>query len=217
MSTKRQPDLTRQRLLESAFNEIHRFGFRSASLESILKDTHVTKGALYHHFRNKTDLGYAVVDEVLKPWVETRWRPIFESDKPIDAALAVLHERLAEMSDEEIALGCPLNNLCQEMSGLDEGFQQRLNSILNAWRNGIAEAMRNGQNNGNVRQDIDPDACAAFVVGSIEGCMGMAKASQDAAMLRLAMLGLAQFLEAMRPCQESKGASNGHTNNKTTH
>ncbi len=59
--------------------------------------------------------------------------------------------------------------------------------------------MRHGQLNGTVRQEIDPDACAAFVVGSIEGCMGMAKASQEAGTMRLAMLGLAQFLEAMRP------------------
>ncbi|MGB1580736.1 MAG: TetR/AcrR family transcriptional regulator [Nevskiales bacterium] len=200
MSSKRQPDLTRQRLLESAYNEIHRFGFRSASLESILKDTHVTKGALYHHFRNKTELGYAVVDEVLSPWVEERWRPIFESDAPIDAALQVLHERMEETDDEMIALGCPLNNLCQEMSGLDAGFQQRLNSIVAAWRNGLAEAMRRGQSFGNVRDDIDPDACAAFVVGSIEGCMGMAKASQDSEILKQGMLGLAQYLESMRPC-----------------
>ncbi len=199
MSAKRQPDLTRQRLLESAFVEIHRFGFRSASLESILKDTHVTKGALYHHFRNKTELGYAVVDEVLKPWVENRWRPIIDADDPVDAALQVLHTRMNEISDDEIALGCPLNNLCQEMAGIDEGFQQRLNNILDEWRNGIAEAMRRGQQTGKVRQEIDPEACAAFVVGSIEGCMGMAKASQDAGMLRQAMLGLAQFLEAMRP------------------
>lgn len=201
MSVKRQPDLTRQRLLESAYNEIHRFGFRSASLESILKDTHVTKGALYHHFRNKTDLGYAVVDEVLKPWVEERWRPIFESDTPIDAALQVLQNRMEETTDELITLGCPLNNLCQEMAGLDAGFQKRLNGIVAAWRNGLAVAIRRGQLLGNVRDDIDPDACAAFVVGSIEGCMGMAKASQDSEILRLGMQGLAQYLEAMRPCK----------------
>lgn len=199
MSVKRQPDLTRQRLLESAYNEIHRFGFRSASLESILRDTEVTKGALYHHFRNKTELGYAVVDEVLKPWVESRWRPLFESDNPIDAALGILRERLNEATDEEIALGCPLNNLCQEMAGLDEGFQKRLNAIVSEWRKAIAEAMKRGQTHGQVRDDIDAEACAAFIVGSIEGCLGMAKTSQDATLLRQGMLGLAQFLETLRP------------------
>ncbi len=199
MSVKRQPDLTRQRLIESAFEEIHRNGFRSASLESILKDTNVTKGALYHHFRNKTELGYAVVEEVLKPWVEQRWKSVVTAEDPIDAALQVLRDRMEETTDEMITLGCPLNNLCQEMAGIDEGFQKRLNQIVSEWRNAIADAMRRGQANGSVRADADADGCAAFVVGSIEGCMGMAKASQDHEILYKGMSGLALFLESLRP------------------
>lgn len=199
MPVKRQPDLTRQRLIEAAFEEIHRFGFRSASLESILKDTNVTKGALYHHFRNKTELGYAVVEEILKPWVEQRWKPVMDADNPIDAALQVLTSRMEETTDEMISLGCPLNNLCQEMAGIDEGFQKRLNQIVSEWRDGIADAMRRGQARGHVRADADPDGVAAFVVGSIEGCMGMAKASQDHEILYKGMSGLALFLESLRP------------------
>lgn len=199
MTVKRQPDLTRQRLIEAAFEEIHRSGFRSASLESILRDTNVTKGALYHHFRNKTELGYAVVEEVLRPWVVQRWQPMLDAHDPIDVALEILNKRLSETTDATIILGCPLNNLCQEMAGLDEGFQQRLNSIVSEWRDGIAEAMRRGQKNGTVRADADPIGCAAFVVGSIEGCMGMAKAAQDMDILTKGMGGLAQFLESLRP------------------
>src|SRR5689334_24973701 len=93
-ATRRTPDATRQKLLERAFEEIHRNGFRAASLESILADAGVTKGALYHHFASKTELGYAVVDEVVRPWMEDTWRPITVADNPIDAAIAVIRERL---------------------------------------------------------------------------------------------------------------------------
>ncbi|MES9896325.1 MAG: TetR family transcriptional regulator, partial [Candidatus Thiodiazotropha endolucinida] len=40
-------DATRRSLLEAAYEEIHRFGFQSASLNAILERTGVTKGALY--------------------------------------------------------------------------------------------------------------------------------------------------------------------------
>src|SRR5690242_2300964 len=93
-AVKRQPDQTRQKLLERAFEEIHRSGFRAASLDSILADAGVTKGALYHHFANKLDLGYAVVDEVVRPWMEETWRPVSEASNPIDAAIATIRERL---------------------------------------------------------------------------------------------------------------------------
>ena len=87
-SSKRQPDQTRQRLLESAFEEIHRNGFRGASLETILKETGVTKGALYHHFGSKSKLGLAVIDELIRPFVEENWKPVLEAENVIDGASA---------------------------------------------------------------------------------------------------------------------------------
>jgi len=56
----RDPQATRQALLLAAFEEIHEQGFRAASLDRILERAGCTKGALYHHFENKTALGYAV-------------------------------------------------------------------------------------------------------------------------------------------------------------
>ena len=89
---RRQPDRTRQTLLECAFEEMHRSGFRAASLDAILESSGVTKGALYHHFGSKTALGYAVVEEVVRPWVEASWRPVLEADDCIAAAVAVCQE-----------------------------------------------------------------------------------------------------------------------------
>ena len=63
MATQRNPDLTRQTLLQAAFQEIYRSGFQAASLRNILSKVGITKGALYHHFGSKQELGYAVVDE----------------------------------------------------------------------------------------------------------------------------------------------------------
>lgn len=198
-TTKRQPDLTRSRLLERAFEEIHRNGFRAASLDSILADAGVTKGALYHHFENKAELGYAVVDEVVRPWMEQMWRPALESDNPIDAAIATIRERLKARSDIALTLGCPFNNLTQEMSCIDEGFRERLSAILREWRDATAEALRRGQQNGTVCADVDARAAAAFVISSIEGCVGMAKASQSKEFLEAGFRGLIEYLEHLRP------------------
>lgn len=199
VAAKRQPDQTRQKLLERAFEEIHRNGFRAASLDSILADAGVTKGALYHHFASKTELGYAVVDEVVRPWMEDTWRPIIEADNPIDAAIRVIRERLKARSQMALTIGCPFNNLTQEMSGVDEGFRTRLSAILHDWREATASAMRRGQANGTVCADVDARAAAAFVISSIEGCVGMAKASQSKEFLEAGFHGLIEYLEHLRP------------------
>lgn len=195
---RRQPDRTRQRLLEAAFEEIHRSGFRSASLDAILRAAGVTKGALYHHFRNKKELGYAVVDEVVRPWVEDRWKPVAEAENCLDAAVATVNRALAERSELGIAYGCPFNNLCQEMSPVDEGFRDRLNGILDDWRTGLADAIRRGQQRGHVRADADPEAAATFIVASVEGAIGMAKAAQSREFIELSMRGLIEYLERAR-------------------
>ena len=104
MSTARQPDVTRQRLLECAFDEIHKRGFRSASLDAILDKAGVTKGALYHHFDNKNALGYAVLDELVRPYMQAQWEPLRTADDPVSAAVAGLRkrrEKLREMSPAE--------------------------------------------------------------------------------------------------------------------
>jgi TetR/AcrR family transcriptional regulator, transcriptional repressor for nem operon len=198
-ATRRQPDLTRQKLLERAFEEIHRSGFRAASLDAILADAGLTKGALYHHFANKAELGYAVVEEVVRPRIEEMWRPIAEADNPIDAAIALIRERLPERADMALTLGCPFNNLCQEMSPVDEGFRTRLNAILDEWRQATTAALRRGQRNGTVCTDVDARAAATFIVSSVEGCVGMAKASQSRAFLHDGFRGLIEYLEHLRP------------------
>ena len=64
--TAKQPDITRDRILDAAFQEIHKYGFQAASLSNILDRTGLTKGALYHHFPDKDRLGHAVIEEVIR-------------------------------------------------------------------------------------------------------------------------------------------------------
>ncbi len=54
LGRKRDPEGTRALLVETAFREIHAHGYGGASLDRILTNAGVTKGALYHHFKSKS-------------------------------------------------------------------------------------------------------------------------------------------------------------------
>src|SRR6202021_3486717 len=87
----RDPQRTRERLLQAAAREIYKSGFQSASLDTILASARVTKGALYHHFKNKEALGYAVVEEIISPHVHSQWvRPLQSVKDPIGALIAIV-------------------------------------------------------------------------------------------------------------------------------
>ncbi|MHB0888834.1 TetR/AcrR family transcriptional regulator [Acidithiobacillus sp.] len=126
----RNPEQTRADLLAAAYGEVLECGFQAASLERILAKTSVSKGALYHHFGTKHELGLAVVDEVIGPQLAERWfEPLRRDGDPIAALTGILEEKIRSASEAVIRFGCPLNNLIQEMSPLDERFRSGLQNI----------------------------------------------------------------------------------------
>lgn len=55
-------DSTRQQLLRAACHQFAHRSYSQVNLDDILADAHVTKGAMYFHFRSKHALALAVVD-----------------------------------------------------------------------------------------------------------------------------------------------------------
>ena len=201
MKRRRQPDVTRDKLLQSAFEEIYRQGFQGASLDVILAKAGVTKGALYHHFPDKAALGYAVVDEVVRGLLLERWLGVLQRQRgdPLSALQGMLRERAAELTAREIELGCPLNNLAQEMSPLDETFRRRVRATFDTWIDGFAEILERGQAEGTVRIDVDARQVAAFLVSAVEGSYGLAKSARSRVLLRSNLDVLSMLLESLRP------------------
>ncbi len=191
---------TRGKILMAAFDEIYHRGFQAASLSNILKNTDTTKGALYHHFKNKMELGYAVVDEVIYTTLKANWiDPLKDTDDPITIIQQILMQSGDQMTEEDVRLGCPLNNLAQEMTPIDEGFKQRITAVYEEWQLAIEEACERGKTAGNLRSDADSKQLGVLFVATLEGCLGLAKSSQSLETLMSCGQGLIEQLELLKP------------------
>lgn len=196
----RNPAQTRAALLEAAFAEIYAHGYQAASLERILAKTRVTKGALYHHFPSKHALGLAVVREVVRGIVAGRHAgTVGEGDDPLPALLAMLDGYLAGADPQTLAHGCPLHNLIQEMSPLDEEFRRELQDIQLEWQRTAAEALERGQAGGHVRADVDVEEVSMFIISAVEGAIGTAKNLQSAEALRACLNPLRGLIAGLAP------------------
>lgn len=195
---QKHPDLTRYKLLQAAFCEIHRKGFQAASIANILADTGLTKGALYHHFPTKQVLGLAVIDEVIRERLDGLiFQPLRESERPVETLLEIIGTVDEWRPANFIDLGCPLNNLMQEMSPLDEIFKARLNAVLTIWKDAVENALLRGKEQGEIRHEVDCQAVALFVVSAWEGCIGIAKNLQSPAAFSLCMKQLHGYVRSL--------------------
>ncbi len=196
---------TRGKILMAAFDEIYQRGFQAASLNNILKNTNITKGALYHHFKNKMELGYAVVDEVIYTTLNANWiEPLSQTDDPIGTVQQILMKSGEQMTEEDVRLGCPLNNLAQEMSPIDEGFRVRITAIYQEWQDALEGACERGKAKGTLRPDTDSKQLALLFVATLEGCLGFAKSAQSLETLMHCGEGLMAQLELLKPGDTDK-------------
>ena len=196
----RDPERTREHLLQAAFREVYRYGFQSAGIDTILAATNVTKGALYYHFESKEALGYAIIEEIVAKLTRDRWMLPLQRSKdrdPIDSLIGIV--RAIPHRPRDVKGGCPLVNLAQEMSQLDEQFRKRLERIFHAWQEGIAMALRRGQSQGTVRRDLVPEETASFLIAMVEGYEVLAKNAQDAKVWNVGIRNIVGWLRSLRP------------------
>ncbi len=195
----RHPEGTRHQILRSAFRAFYEQGMSATSLDDVLARAGVTKGALYHHFGSKKDLGCALIAEVVAPRIRAAWvDPLRSTNDPIPVLATALRRQARAPGGEAARFGCPLNNLAQEVSSVDDELRERLEEVFAEWVGAVREAFERGRGAGTVRADVDPERVARFVVGAVEGALSLAKVSRDPAVLRDNVEELVAYLELLR-------------------
>lgn len=192
----RDAEQTRKNILEVTADEIHKKGFTATSLSCILTRCEISKGALYHHFTNKMELGYAVFEEVYAPSFIALWQPAVEAKDPIQGLCEFFTDMSKEMTCDEVVCGCPLNNLCQEMSGVDEGFririlamQQQLNLLIATNLSRVSEQLK---------PDLDFSQIAYFIVSTFHGSSSLSKSSLNKELFDKVIKELCRYMQQLK-------------------
>ncbi len=129
---------TRETILEKGEALILSKGFGGASLNDILKETGVTKGAFFYHFKNKDDMALAILDRYLENDLDA-----FDgfsktagklADDPLQEALIFL--KLFEDYLEGLGApppGCILASYTYEQNLLDLGVREKVRAAFMTW------------------------------------------------------------------------------------
>ena len=200
MATDRelQAELTRSNILEIAAQEILRNGFQSSSIGEIIKKANVSKGCFYHHFSTKKELGYAVLDHSIEHVKTELWMPLLTSDNPLTAIINMFSHPEQYLDSERVKFGCPINNLSQEMSPIDEYFREKIEIMFADWKTHLSASLKRCQDNGDMKTDASAEEIATLIIAVTQGATGIAKNSQQTKSFSEYSHGLVKYLKFLQ-------------------
>lgn len=176
----RDPEKTRAHILNAAFLEIYRHGYNGVGVRDLAAKAGVTIGAFFHYFPTKNHVAYAIIDEVIHTGILDRWiKPLAAYKNPLQGILKCFRNTFDNWPDELVALGCPLNNLTQELSAADASIKAKTTAVLDDWIAKTREHLDRAQAGGYLRRDVDTRELAEFIVTFQEGTFAMGKALND--------------------------------------
>lgn len=190
---------TRLTILQKAFELIYVKGYQTTSIDDILATTQVTKGAFYYHFKNKDEMGIAILNELLRPGLtESFIQPLLNVEDPLDAIYGLMHNLLMENDFLKVEYGCPASNLTQEMAPWNTEFTQALLHITRDWETAMEAAIEKGREKGFVQQSVNARQLTLFVLSGYWGIRNLAKIENSKIPYRLYLKELKNYLDTLR-------------------
>ncbi|MET4083898.1 TetR/AcrR family transcriptional repressor of nem operon [Pedobacter sp. UYP30] len=167
---------TRNTILEKAFELIYKKGYQTTSIDEIIATTKVTKGAFYYHFKTKDEMGLAIIDEILKPTMQTAFVETFRnSTDPVKEIYKLIKSLLLDNSFLTVECGCPVGNLAQEMTPWNPVFGKAIADIISEWQLTLEKIIQNGVDKFILKKDVNPQQVAYFVISGYWGIRSFGK------------------------------------------
>lgn len=167
---------TRLNILQKAFGLVYRNGYRTTSVDDIIATTQVTKGAFFYHFKNKDEMGLAMISEVMYPGMRgSMIQPLQHTGNPLAEIYSMMEGLLIGNPFFEVKYGCPAINLVEEMASQSDVFHKALSKLTDDWRDAIIASLEKGKAKGTVKPDTDATAAALYIIAGYGGIRNLGK------------------------------------------
>ena len=189
-------EATRRALLASARALFGEKGYAATSIDEVVRDAGVTKGALYHHFKDKDQLFRAVVEQVKLEVTQAAASSYFETVDGVDPLQTVHHTCLAVI-DAHLDPAVQRITILDARAVLDASARRELDARYEValLRGAFRGAMRSGI------VDQQPIVTLAHVVAGAltEGCALIAEADdKETARAEVGDV-ISRLLDGLRP------------------
>lgn len=162
MATIRDPESTRERILDAALDVFSRKGYHDARLDEIVEESHTSKGSIYFHFPNKERLFLALVEKFANLIERRVTEAIQEHDSPMAKVEAALEATLQTFGKYRR----PAKVLLVQAAGLGSVFEQKRMEVNDRFAGLIQTYLDEAVAAGEIAP-VDTDVIAYAWMGSI--------------------------------------------------
>ena len=200
MEQKQKSELTKELILNESFKLFYKNGFKTTSVDKIMKATNLTKGAFYHHYKSKKELGIEIIStKVQKRVYDGMIRPLYQDGDALQLLESTFSGRLKSFSLYDKQHGCPMNNFINEIADEEEAYQIALKRIIEEWKSALIHLLERGKQENSIHKDISNTAVAIYLISAFEGVRGIRKLYNDDLILDYYMSGLTLYLNQLKP------------------
>lgn len=176
----RQPEETRQKLVAAARALILERGFTGAGVDQICAAAGVTKGAFFHHFKSKDEIGRAALDD----WAAFGMG-IYASAKadparyPLDHVHKFIDIMIGFMRESESPVTCVVGMMSQELALANPALRDVCSRYLGDWAEFARQLLEEAKAAQPPKLDFDADEVAWFLQSIWQGSMLISKTRQE--------------------------------------
>lgn len=197
MSTK--GEATRQHIIEKSMQLFSVQGYFNTAIAGIVKATGLTKGGLYGHFRNKEEIWYAVYDECVRIWKGVVFQGVRQISDPLARIDRVLENGLKHYLGAGVFEGgCFLFNALVELAGQSPAMSSQVLKGFKAFSALLRLWLEEAEQQGLLRDGLNLDGIANFLVISLNGTAPLYAASRDPAIWQQTLAQLQFYIKCLR-------------------
>jgi AcrR family transcriptional regulator len=197
---------TRERILQKCFKAVSERGFLELRTDKEIKGLGITKGAFYHYFPSKLNLGCAIVDEIIRPMYIARWAKLEELRSGIAAGiLDILQNLKQEINEKSIRNGDVMAVLIDEMASKNEEMRLKLEAVLDGQMEILQKIILTGKAAGEIKKGVDARSMSYILITAVQSCYSLGKAKNSVTVFNSAMNALINMIrESMVETEASR-------------
>lgn len=197
MKQQEKSEATRQLIIDTAYNLFYTNGLQRTSIDSITSKINLSRGAFYHHFKNKKELILAVIHlKVHNRIYDALVLPLYNEGDPILILCNTFSERLNLFTRKEKELGCPLNKFITEL-GNTKQYNLALMSTINKWKSAIEDILYRAKKEQKIEENTDISATALFLISAYEGIRMIRKIDENDEMFNQCIESIIKYIKSL--------------------